>query len=128
MQDGEGESSEAASLLSYTLRYVSFAELAHMCQFGFREPMNLCVYVSEEGEGGDGEGPVSEAPSLMSYTRRYVSFAELGHVCQFGLREPMHLCACVSAGSTRILQRIAGNVSFCVSLRISFSSTFAPGF
>ena len=26
------------------------------------------------------------------------------------------------------LQRIAGNVSFCVSIRISCSSTFGPGF
>ena len=32
--DGEGESSEAPSLLSYTLRYVSFAKLGHVCQFG----------------------------------------------------------------------------------------------
>jgi hypothetical protein len=39
----EGESSEAPSLLSYTLRYVSFAELGHMCQFGLREPMHLVV-------------------------------------------------------------------------------------
>jgi hypothetical protein len=28
------ESSEAPSLLSYTLRYVSFAKLGHVCQFG----------------------------------------------------------------------------------------------
>jgi hypothetical protein len=79
---------------SYTLRYVSLAELGHVCQFGFRQPMHLCVCVSEEG--GDGEGSDSEASSLLSCTLRYVSLAELVHECQFGLREPMHLCACVS--------------------------------
>ncbi len=78
--NGEGESSEALSLLSYTLRYVSFAKLGHVCQFGLREPIHLCSCVSEEG--GDGEGESSEAPSLLSYTLRYVSFAELGHMCQ----------------------------------------------
>jgi len=64
--DGEGESSEVPSLLSYTLRYVSLAELVHVCQFGLREPIHLCACVSEEG--GDGEGAGSEAPSLLSYT------------------------------------------------------------
>jgi hypothetical protein len=92
--DGEGESSEAPCQLSYTLRYVSFAELGHVCQFGLREPIHLCACVIEEG--GDGEGESSEVSSQLSYTLRYVSFAELGHVCQFGLREPMHLC-CVHA-------------------------------
>jgi hypothetical protein len=67
--DGEGESSEAPSLLSYTLRYVSFAKLGHVCKFGLREPIHLCACVSEEG--GDGEGENSEAPSLLSYTLRY---------------------------------------------------------
>ncbi len=81
-------------LLSYTLRYVSLAELGHVCQFGFREPIHLCACVSEEGE--DGEGAGSESPPLLSYTLRYISLAELGHVCQFGFREPIHLCACVS--------------------------------
>jgi hypothetical protein len=65
--DGEGESSEAPSLLSYTLRYVSFAKLGHVCQFGLREPKHLCGCVSEEGE--DGEGAASEAPSLPSTFR-----------------------------------------------------------
>jgi hypothetical protein len=41
--DGEGADSEAPSLLSYTLRYVSLAELGHVCQFGLREPMHLCA-------------------------------------------------------------------------------------
>jgi hypothetical protein len=83
--DEEGAGSEASSLLSYTRRYVSFTELGHVCQFGFREPMHLCVCVIEEGGG---EGAASEEPSLLSYTRRYVSFSELGHVFQFdfGLR------------------------------------------
>jgi hypothetical protein len=40
--DGEGAGSEASSLLSYTRRYVSFAELDHVCQFGLR----LCACVS----------------------------------------------------------------------------------
>ena len=31
--DGEGVGSEASSLLSYTLRYVSLAELGSVCQF-----------------------------------------------------------------------------------------------
>jgi hypothetical protein len=34
--DGEGESSETPSLLSNTLRYVSFAKLGHVFQFGLR--------------------------------------------------------------------------------------------
>ena len=37
--DGEGAVSEAPSLLSYTHRYVSLAELGTVCQFGLREPM-----------------------------------------------------------------------------------------
>jgi hypothetical protein len=32
--DGEGVVSEASSLLSYTLRYVSLAEFGTLCQFG----------------------------------------------------------------------------------------------
>ena len=43
--DGEGENSEVPSRLSYTLRYVSFTKLDHVCQFGFREPIHLCVSV-----------------------------------------------------------------------------------
>ncbi len=70
--DGQGEISEAPSLLSYTLRYVSFAKLGHVCQFGLREPIHLCACVSEEG--GDGEGESSEAPSLLSYTQKLVYY------------------------------------------------------
>ena len=51
-EDGEGAGSETPSLLSYTLRYVSLAELDHVHQFGLREPIHLCGCVSEEG--GDG--------------------------------------------------------------------------
>ena len=76
--DGEGESSEAPPLLSYTLRYVSLADVDHVCQFGLREPIHLCACVSDEGE--DGEGTGSEAPPLLSYTLRFVSLTELGHV------------------------------------------------
>ncbi len=32
--DGEGADSEDLSLLSYTLRYVSLADLDRLCQFG----------------------------------------------------------------------------------------------
>jgi len=53
--DGEGESSEAPSLLSYTRRYVSLGELDHVCQFGLREPIHLCPSVIEEGGEGSGE-------------------------------------------------------------------------
>jgi hypothetical protein len=49
---GEGVDTEAPSLLSYTLRYVSLTELVNVWS------------------------------SLLSYTLRYVSLAELGNVCQ----------------------------------------------
>ena len=73
----------SASLLSYTLRYVSLAEVGTVCQFVLREPMHLCACVSEEG--GDGVGVDLEAPSLPSYTLKYVSLAELGTLCRVGL-------------------------------------------
>ena len=41
--DGEGADSEASSLLSYTLRYVSFAEVGSVCRVALREPMHLIV-------------------------------------------------------------------------------------
>ncbi len=56
--NGEGEVSKDPSLLSYTLRYVSLAELGNVCQVGLREPMYLCTCVNKEG--GDGEGVGSE--------------------------------------------------------------------
>ncbi len=76
-------------LLSYTLRYVSFAEVDRVYRVVFREPIHLCTCVSEEG--GDGEAARSETPSLLPCTLRYVSFAEVGSVCRVALREPMHL-------------------------------------
>jgi hypothetical protein len=60
-EDGEGAVSETPSLLSYTLRYVSLAELGTLSRVGLRDPMHLCTCVSEEG--GDGEGADAEAPS-----------------------------------------------------------------
>ena len=119
----ERADSVAPSLLSYTLRYVSLAELGTLCRVGLRDPMNLCTCVSEEG--GDGEGADSEAPlgtlcrvglrepmhlcaymdrgedaeeatSLLSYTLLYVSLVELVTVSRVGSREPIHLCTCVS--------------------------------
>jgi hypothetical protein len=58
--DGEDVCSETPSLLSYTLRYVSFAEVDSVCRVTLREPMHLCTCVSKEvgdregaGEGGD---------------------------------------------------------------------------
>jgi hypothetical protein len=51
--DGEDTVSETPSLFSYTLRYVSLAELVTLCRVGLRDPMHLCTCVSEEG--GDGE-------------------------------------------------------------------------
>ena len=71
--DGETPCPETSSLLSYTLRYISFAEVGSVGRVALREPMHLCTY-----------------------TLRYVSFAEVGSVCRVALREPMHLCTCVS--------------------------------
>ena len=81
--------SETPSLLSYTLRYVSFAEVGCMGRVALREPIHLCTSVSEEGD--DGETPCPGTPSLLSYTLRYVSFTEVGSVCRVELREPIHL-------------------------------------
>jgi hypothetical protein len=39
-------------LLSYTLRYVNFAEVRSVCRVALREPMYLCTCVSEEGDDG----------------------------------------------------------------------------
>ena len=78
--DGEAVFSEMSSLLSYTLRYVSFAEVGSVCRVVLREPIHLCTDVSEEG--GDGEVPDSETSSLLSDTLRYVSFTEVGNICR----------------------------------------------
>jgi hypothetical protein len=47
--DGEALHSETPSLLSYTLRYFSFAEVGSVCRVALREPTHLCTCVSEEG-------------------------------------------------------------------------------
>jgi hypothetical protein len=83
--DGEDVLSETPSLLSYTLRYVSFTEVGNIWRVVLREPIHLCTCVNEEG--GDGKVVRSETPSLLSYTLRCVSFAEVGRVCRVALRE-----------------------------------------
>ena len=45
--DGEVVCSETPSLLSYILRYVSFAEVVRICRTVLREPMHLCTCVSD---------------------------------------------------------------------------------
>ena len=70
----KGVDSEASSRMSYTLIYVSLAELVTVCRIGLREPMHLCDCMHK---GGGGEEEVS---SLLSYTLRYVSLVELGTV------------------------------------------------
>jgi hypothetical protein len=61
--DGEVASSETPSLLSYTLRYVNFAEVGSVYRVALREPMNLCTYMIEEGD--DGGTVRSETSSLL---------------------------------------------------------------
>ncbi len=82
-EDGEAVRSETPSLLSYTLRYVSFEEVGRVFRVALREPMHLCTCVSVEGD--DWESVHSETPSLLSYTLRYVSFEEVGRVCRVAL-------------------------------------------
>ncbi len=60
--DGEAARSETQSLLSYKLRYVSFAEVGSICRVALREPMHLCTCMSEEED--DGEVACSETQSL----------------------------------------------------------------
>ena len=75
--NGEPPRPETPSLMSYTLRYISFGEVViilTICRVVLREPMNLRTSVSEEGD--DGEAPSPETPSLLPYTLRYISFAE----------------------------------------------------
>ena len=71
--DGEAPFPETPSVLSYTLRYVSFAEVGSVCRVELREPLHLCTCMSEEGD--DGEAARTETPSVLSYTLRCVSFA-----------------------------------------------------
>ena len=73
--DGETPSPETTSLLSYTLRYISFSEVGSVCRVVLREPIHLCTCVIEEG--GDGEPLCPETPSLLSYTLH----AQKHHLC-----------------------------------------------
>ena len=78
-RDGEGAGSEALSLLSYTLKGISLADVGIIYMpGGVAITMHLCTYVREER--GDGEGAGSEALSLLSYTLRYVSLTDLGRL------------------------------------------------
>ena len=63
--DGEGPGSEDPSLLSYTLRYVSLAELGTLCRVGLRKPMHLCACVSEEGGDREGAGEGGDASNVL---------------------------------------------------------------
>ena len=47
--DGEDPYLETPSLLSYTLKDVSFAEVGSVCRVALREPMHLCT--RERGAG-----------------------------------------------------------------------------
>ena len=64
MDKGEDEE-EAPSLLSYTLRYVSLAELGTLCRVVLREPMPLCACVSEEGGDKEGAGECGDASNVL---------------------------------------------------------------
>ncbi len=47
-EDGEGAGSETPSLVSYTLRYVSLAELGTLCRVGLRDRLEtILVYYLE---------------------------------------------------------------------------------
>ena len=52
--------------MSYTLRYVSFADLDRLCQFGLREPMHLCTCVNEDGGDGEGAGEGGDVKAVAS--------------------------------------------------------------
>ena len=63
--DGGAACSETPSLLSYTLRYVSFAEVGSFCRVALREPMYLCTCVSEEVGDRDGAGEGGDASNVL---------------------------------------------------------------
>ncbi len=71
--DGESPWPETPSLMSYTLRYISFTEVDSVGRVVFREPIHLCTY-----------------------TLRYVSFVEGVIVSRVPFREPIHLCKYVN--------------------------------
>ena len=63
--DGEAPSTETPSLLSYTLRYISFAEVGSVCRVVLREPMHLCACVSEEGGDREGAGEGGDTSNVL---------------------------------------------------------------
>ena len=62
---GEAACSGTPFLLSYILRYVSFAEVGRICRAVLREPMHLCTCVSEEGGDGEGAGEGGDASNVL---------------------------------------------------------------
>ncbi len=100
--DGEVARSETPSLLSYTLRDVSFAEVGSICRVVLRAPMHLCTCVNEEG--GDGEAACSETSSLLLNTLRCVSFA----------RGRQSLPNCVERTDAPVHMREGGRRGSCV--------------
>ena len=96
--NGEAPRPETPSLLSYTLRCISFTEVGNIYRVALREPMHLCTCVREDGDDGEapspetpslctcvsekgdnGEDPSPETPSLLSHTLRYISFARVAN-------------------------------------------------
>ncbi len=63
--DGEAARLETPSLLSYTLKYVSFVEVDSVCRVALREPMHLCTCVSEEFGDRDGAGEGGDASNVL---------------------------------------------------------------
>jgi hypothetical protein len=50
---------EVSSLLSYTFRYVSLAELGTVCRVGLRVPMHLCAYMDRGEDAEEASRPRS---------------------------------------------------------------------
>jgi hypothetical protein len=106
--EGVGSVSEASSLLSHTLRYVSLAELGNVCQVGSREPMHLFTCVSEEGVDGEG------ADSDISAVTRLNNFFSFFSFCKFPCLRPVS----VFTGPRWLQARCSElGVSSCVSVR-----------
>ena len=62
--------------MSYTLRYISFAEVGSVCRVPLREPMHLCTCMSEEGD--DGEAPCPVKIYLEGFSRKRSQETRLG--------------------------------------------------